>query len=148
MLIAADPHESVAAISMDANSVRTSNRRRDGRLRKKWLAVDRYPTIDLYIASVEQQTRWEWTALARLQLRETTTPSALCFTYDGIDAADDAMFRARTAVSVAHLDIVPRWSRLLTRGLHIDIRVEMHARRVAELATFASDLRHPSSFVG
>ena len=72
--------------------------------------------IDLFIDAVEQQTRWEWTALGRLRLRDVTVPIALCFTYDGIDDEGDAMFRARTVLSVA------------------------------DLATFASDLRHPSSF--
>jgi polyisoprenoid-binding protein YceI len=148
MLIAADPRESVAAISMDANSVRTIRHRRDAHRRARWLAADRYPTIDLFIDSVEQQTRWEWTALARLRIRESATPIALCFTYDGIDHAGEATFRARTSFSVADLGITRRWSRWFVRSLSVDVRVEMRARRVADLATFSSDLRHPSSFVG
>ncbi|MEO8698366.1 MAG: YceI family protein [Acidimicrobiales bacterium] len=147
ILVAADPHESVAAISMDAASLRTASRRRDARVRARWLAADRYPTIDLLVDSVERQTRWEWTALARLRLRNTTTPVALCFTYDGVDAAGDAKFRARTTLQVAGLGIARRWSRWFTRALWVDISVEIRARRIADLATFASDLRHPSSFV-
>ncbi|MEO8697361.1 MAG: YceI family protein [Acidimicrobiales bacterium] len=147
ILIAADPRESVAAISLDASSLQASGRRRT-RLHAKWLAAHRHPTIDLLIDAVEQQTRWEWTALGRLRLRDSTTPVALCFTYDGIDDAGGAMFRARTSLTVADLGLFRRWSRWFTRSLNVDVRVEMRARRVADLATFARDLRHPSSFVG
>ena len=147
ILITADPHESVAAISIDASSVSTSRPRRDARWRAGWLAADRFPTMDLFIDAVEQQTRWEWSALGRLRLRETTAPIALCFTYDGVDDRGDAMFRARTTLSVADLGVGRRLTRLFTRSVDIEIRVELHARRVSDLATFASDLRHPSSLV-
>jgi polyisoprenoid-binding protein YceI len=148
MLIAADPHESIAAISIDASSLSSSNSRRDARLRDRWLASDRFPTIDLFIDEVEQQTRWEWTASGRLRLRNQMRPVGLCFTYDGVDDRDDAMFRARTTLSVADLGIGRRWSRWLARSLNVEISVATHARRISDLATFARDLRHPSSFVG
>jgi polyisoprenoid-binding protein YceI len=148
ILITADPNESVAAISIDAETVSSANPRRDARLRARWLATDRFPTIDLFIDAVEQQTRWEWTALGRLRFRTTATPIALCFTYDGIDNQDHAMFRARTTLSAADLGIGRRWSRWFTRSINVEIRVEMLARRISDLATFASDLRHPSSLVG
>ena len=146
ILITADPHESVAAISIDASSLSTSRPRRDARRRARWLATDRYPTIDLLVDEVEQQTRWEWTALCRLRLRDMTLPIALCFTYDGVDDSQDAMFRARTMLSGADLGIVHRWCRLIGRSLNVEIRAEVHAQRISDIVTFASDLRyaHPS----
>ena len=145
MLIAADPRESIAAMSIDAASLNTSQPRRDARRRARWLAADQFPTIDLLIDEVEQQTRWEWTALGRLRLRNVTTPIALCFTYDGVDERGEAIFRARTMFSVADLGVVGRWARWFTRRFHVEIRATVHAPRVADLATFALDLRHPSS---
>jgi polyisoprenoid-binding protein YceI len=146
MLITADPQESVSAMSIDASSLSTSRPRRDARWRAKWLEADRYPTIDLLVDEVEQQTRWEWTALCRLRLRDTTIPIALCFTYDGVDDNDDARFRARTMLSGADLGITGRWFRIFSHSVNVEIRAEVHAQRISDLVTFASDLRyaHPS----
>jgi polyisoprenoid-binding protein YceI len=146
VLITADPHESVAAISIDASSLSTTRPRRDARRRAKWLAADRYPTIDLLVDEVEQQTRWEWTALCRLRLRDITIPIALCFTYDGVDYKDDARFRARTILSGADLGIGKPWCRLFGHSLNVEIHAEVRAQRISDIVTFASDLRyaHPS----
>jgi polyisoprenoid-binding protein YceI len=148
MLIAADPRESVAAISLDASSLRTSRPRRDARRRARWLATDRYPTIDLLVDEVEPQTRWGWTALCRLRLRDMTTPVVLDFTYDGVDNNDDARFRARTILSCADLGIGGPWFRLFGRSLTVQIRAEVHARRMSDIVTFASDLRHAHPSLG
>lgn len=146
ILITADPRESVAAISIDAGSLSTSRPRGDARRRARWLATDRFPTIDLLVDEVEQQTRWEWTALCRLRLRDVTIPIALCFTYDGVDDNDDAMFRARTMLSGEDLGGARRRFRLFGRSLNVEIRAEVHAQRTSDIVTFASDLRyaHPS----
>jgi polyisoprenoid-binding protein YceI len=146
ILITADPHESVAAISIDASSLSTSRPRRDARWRARWLAADQFWTIDLVVDEVEQQTRWEWTALCRLRLRDMTLPIALCFTYDGVDDNDDAMFRARTMLSGADLGVTRRWFRLFGHSLNVEIRAEVHAQRISDIVTFARDLRyaHPS----
>jgi polyisoprenoid-binding protein YceI len=134
ILIAADPHESVAAISIDASSLNSSNPRRDARMRSRVLATDRFPTIDLFIDSVEQQTRWEWTALGTLRVRDNTIPVALCFTYDDVDDRGDARFRARTTLSVVDLGIRRRWARLLARSWNIEVRAEVHARCLSDIA--------------
>jgi len=145
MLIATDPHASVAAISIDATSLSSARRRRDARMRTR-LATDRYPTIDLYIDEVEQQTRWEWTALGRLSVRSTTHLVALCFTYDGVNDRGDAKFRARTTLSVADLGIGRRWSRWFTRSLSVDIRVEASARPLFDIPAESDGLAAVSGF--
>jgi polyisoprenoid-binding protein YceI len=148
ILITADPHESVAAISIDARSLGTSRPRRDARRRARWLATHRFPTIDLLVDEVEQQTRWEWTALCRLRLRDVTIPIALCFTFDGVDDNDDALFRARTLLSIADLGIARYWLRLFGRSINVDIRAHVRARRISDIVTFASDLRHAHPSLG
>ena len=148
MLITADPCESVAAISLDANSLSTSRPRRDARRRARWLAADRFATIDLLVDEVEPQTRWEWTALCRLRLRDMTIPLALDFTYDGVDDNHDARFRARAILSGADLGIGGPWFRLFGRSLTVEIRAEVYARRMSDIVTFASDLRHAHPSLG
>ena len=150
ILIAVDPHESVAAISIDAGSLNSANPRRDARVRARVLATNRFPTIDLFIDAVEQQTRWEWSALGKLRIRDITNPVALCFTYDGVDDCGDARFRARTTLSVADLGIGGRWARVFARSHNVEVRVEVHARCISdiaaeshEFATFATAGRHP-----
>lgn len=93
-----DPSKSEVTVTIQANSIRTGNRRRDAHLRAAFFAVQTYPTIEF--RSTELRPTDDpavWTVAGDLTIRGVTRPVELTMTYLGVDGEPGAGARARFA---------------------------------------------------
>jgi polyisoprenoid-binding protein YceI len=138
LVIAEDPAESTADITIDATTINTGVVDRDAHLKSAdFLEVDKYPEITFSSTSLEHDGGSDWKLSGELTIRGVTRPATLDVEYNGV-ATDPwggtrAVFSAETKIDREAWGLT--WNQALEAGGWLvgkEIRITLEVEAVRQ----------------